>query len=105
MLVRVVVPVLPDAAVVVPVAVPAVAEPPVVASAVLRPVVAVVVVVAAAVQEPRAPSVVPVVRPSVAASPRSSVVKSSIRWRRHRLVACASVKVMVKSCGCAADRR
>lgn len=104
-LVRAVAPVLPGAAVAVPVVVPVVAEPPAAALAVLRLAVVVAAAVVVAVRVPRAPSGVPVVRPSVAASPRSSAVKSLIRWKRPRLVACASVKVTVRSCGCAADRR
>ena len=60
---------------------------PVAVPAVRRPVAVVAVVVAVA---PRVRSVGPEVRPGVVASPRSSAVKSSTRWRRRRSVASGS---------------
>lgn len=70
------------------------------------PVVAVAVAVVAAVARvPRVPSVVPVVRPNADASLRSSAGRNLTRWRRPRLVACASVRVTVKSSGYAAVLR
>ena len=66
---------------------PPVVAVPVAVPAVRRPVVVAVAVVAA---EPRVPSVAPVVRPVEGASPRSSAVKSSTRWRRRRSVAYGS---------------
>lgn len=97
----------PDVAADVPEAAPAaVAHPvPAVVSEVRPPAAAVVVVAAAAVRVPRVLSGVRVDRPSVDANPRSSVVKSSTRWKHPRLAACASVKAMGRSCGCAADHR
>ena len=56
----------------------------------VRAVVAVVAVVALARREPSGGTVR---RAVVGVSRGSSVVKSSTRWRRRRLVACASVKV------------
>jgi hypothetical protein len=38
-------------------------------------------------------------RPDVGASPRSNAVKSSIRWKRHRLVASASSRAMGRRSG------
>jgi hypothetical protein len=61
-----------------------------------RPAVVVAEVVAVA---PRVRSVGPAVLPDVAASRRSSAVKSLIRWRRHRLVASVSSRATAKRCG------
>lgn len=73
---------------------------------VARPVVAAVVVAeAAAGLVPRALSGVPAVRPSVDASRRSSAGRNSTRWRRRALVACASVKAMVRSFAFVVARR
>jgi hypothetical protein len=64
--------------------------------AVRHPVVAAAEVVVVA---PRARSAGPGVRLAAAASPRSSGVKSSIRWKRRRLAAYGSSKVTGKPFG------
>jgi hypothetical protein len=59
----------------------------------------VAVAVGVVVAVPRVLSVGPVARPDVAASRRSSGVKSSTRWRRPRLVAYASSKATARRSG------
>lgn len=83
---------------------PAVAQVAVVSAARLRAAV-VVVVVAAVDRVPKAPSDVRGARRSAGVSRRSSVVKNSTRWKRPRLVACASAKVMDRLSACVAARR
>jgi hypothetical protein len=58
-----------------------------------------VVAAAAAAAAPRVHSGEPVARPDVDVSPRSNAAKSSIRWKRHRLVASASSRAMGRRSG------